>query len=370
MIGMEAAMGLLFSSSRNRRLGMAMVRRVPIVRWVGPTITTAGLAVAAYFILTGRIDFSKLDAFVSSGSSGNVAADVQPVSLKQLGGRTPQTIRIATFNIQKFGKSKAEDPNVMRVLAQVVSQFDVVAIQEVLGGDATPVERLVQLLNVSGANYNYILSEPIGRTSYRESYAYVWDHSKIMLVPNSAYVVRDDADRMHREPMVASFQVRPVNADGRYPFSFTIINAHTDPDEVNGTDGLNELNVLDDVFVRVREYEYQQLREDDCILVGDLNVNTAGLGELRLIPNVISVGGDVMTNTRKTKTYDHILIDQTLTTEYTRRFGVLDFVNDLGLTPEQALLVSDHMPVWAEFSAFESVAPAAIASGPQSPRIQ
>jgi hypothetical protein len=146
------------------------------------------------------------------------------------------------------------------------------------------------------------------------------------------------------------------------PFTFTIINAHTDPDEVSGKASINELDVLDDVFVSVRQYEYDSRQEDDCLLVGDLNVNARGLSEMGRIPNLITVAGNLKTNTRGTETYDHILLDRAMTTEFTGRYNVIDFQRDLGLTAEQALLVSDHLPMWAEFSVYESIRPAPLAA--------
>ena len=193
----------------------------------------------------------------------------------------------------------------------------------------------------------------IGRTSQTESYAYVWDENRIQLVPRSAYVVMDTADRMHREPMVASFQVRTGSADGRLPFRFTLINAHTSPREVASSAIDNELNVLDDVFVSVRQFEHQQNGEEDFILLGDLNVDTKGLRELGQLPGIITVAGDLKTNTKRSETYDHILIDQRMTREFTGRFGVFDLQADFGLSQEQASLISDHLPLWAEFSAYE-----------------
>jgi endonuclease/exonuclease/phosphatase family metal-dependent hydrolase len=293
---------------------------------------------------------------------------IQPVNLQSLGQKSNETIRIATFNIQVFGKTKASDPNVMAVLARVVSQFDVVAIQEVRGGDSEPIQALIELIRVSGGQFAASVSEPIGRTSQTESYAFVWDASRIQLVPQSAYVVADPADRMHREPMVASFETRVGAADGRRPFRFTLINVHTSPSEVAPSAIENEMNVLDDVFVRVREYDYQTTGEEDCIMLGDLNVDTEGLRELGQIPGVESIAGDIITNTRGSKTYDHILMDRSMTREYTGRFGVVDFQRDLGLTPEQALAVSDHQPLWAEFSAYEIPIFAPIAATPQTVR--
>jgi deoxyribonuclease-1-like protein len=354
------------ATSAGTALASSFLRGIPIVRWIGPSTTIAGVLAVIGFLTTGRVDFSKLDAFTADVADPASGTAIQPVSLKNLGMKTAETIRVATFNIKVFGESKSQDSNVMGVLAQVINQFDLIAIQEVRGGDSRAIDRLIQLVNVSGGNYASILSEPIGRTSQKESYAFVWDQSRIMLVPNSAYVVQDAADRMHREPMVASFEVRPSSGSGRLPFSFNIINAHTDPDEVSASTGINELNVLDDVFVRVRDYEFQTNGQEDTLLVGDLNVDVAGLSELGQIPNVVSVAGNVKTNTLRTKTYDHIVLDRTVTNEFTGRFGVLDFQSDLGLTQEQASAVSDHQPVWAEFSVFESVRQPAMAVDPRS----
>jgi endonuclease/exonuclease/phosphatase family metal-dependent hydrolase len=242
----------------------------------------------------------------------------------------------------------------MGTIAQIVSHFDLVAIQEV-HSDGLPVQRLVSLINASGGQYLATVSEPIrgAGSNHGESYAFVWDDSRIKLVQNSAYLVRDHQKRMNREPMVASFEVRAPPLPGQRPFRFTIINAHTDPNRVSTQTPDNEINVLDDVFVRVRQYEYETAGEEDCILLGDLNVSSDGLRELAQIPNVVSIAADLPTNTSRTATLDHILIDRQMTREYSGRFGVIDFQRDLGLSERQALLISDRLPLWAEFSAYE-----------------
>ena len=108
----------------------------------------------------------------------------------------------------------------------------------------------------------------------------------------------------------------------------------------------------------------QQRGEDDVILLGDLNVDEYHLGELGRLPNIAWVVSGVTTNTRGKKAYDNIILDKTATSEYTGRWGVFDLMSEFGLTMEQALKVSDHLPVWAEFSAYEAgVGPVAGAEG-------
>lgn len=356
---------MVFSLGRNRRSRNSIVSKLPFAKFLGPAASLGTVAAGLFMLVTGRVDLSMLDVFrgasESTASGGKAMPNLEPVKL-QMGQKPQETIRVATFNIQGFGKTKMAKSDVMGSLARIISQFDVVAIQEVKGGDSAPVRALVELLRNSGANYAATVSEPIGRTSQTESYAYIWDESRIFLVPGSAYVVQDPADRMHREPMVASFETRVGTAGGRRPFRFTMINVHTDPDEVKPSVVDNEMDVLDDVYVRVQQFDYQSTGEDDCILLGDLNVNSGGLRELGQIPGVRTIAGDVKTNTRKTKTYDHILIDHRVTTEFSGKFGVLDFVDELGLTQEAALQVSDHQPVWAEFSVYEVPSFAPVAS--------
>ena len=57
-------------------------------------------------------------------------------------------------------------------------------------------------------------------------------------------------------------------------------------------------------------------------------------------------------------------VDKTATSEYTGQWGVFDLLPEFGLTMEQVLKVSDHPPVWAEFSVYEvGVGPGARAEG-------
>jgi hypothetical protein len=45
------------------------------------------------------------------------------------------------------------------------------------------------------------------------------------------------------------------------------------------------------------------------------------------------------------------------TQEFTGRGGVFDLIREYNLTVDEALEVSDHLPVWAEFSIYEGGQP-------------
>ncbi len=336
--------------------------RLPWTRFIGPGVTVVGLLSLLGFGVGKGVDFSKLDEGLVSTTTDFAGDATAPPIIGS--SKLADRIRIASFNIQVFGEKKSSDPNVMAVLANIMTHFDLVAIQEVRSPQSQPVQRLVDQINANGGRYTSIVSPSLGRTSQTEQYAFIWDSTRIRMIPESSYVVSDPEDRMHREPMAATFETIVPASSGRNGFKFTLINAHTDPDEVLRDGPDNELNVLDDVYLSIREYEYARQREDDFILLGDLNVDRQHLFELGAIHGIESVVGDIPTNTAGTKVYDHILVDRATTSEFTGVAGVVDFVKDLKLTPEQALLVSDHLPIWAEFSSYEQPAFATVATRP------
>lgn len=261
-------------------------------------------------------------------------------------------IRIASFNIQVFGESKLAKPRVMQVLSDVVRQFDVVAVQEIRAVSQDVVPRFVALINANGAQYDYAVGPRLGNTSSKEQYAYIFNTARLELDRGSLYTVQDPENALHREPLVASFRVRGPPPE--QAFTFTLVNIHTDPDVVP-----QELAALDDVYRAVRN---DGRGEDDVIILGDLNADDRHLGELGQIPYLTCAISGVPSNTRRTQLYDNIVFDSRASVEFTGVAGVYDLTGEYGLTLEQALEVSDHLPVWAEFSAWEGGAPSRVAA--------
>ena len=167
----------------------------------------------------------------------------------------------------------------------------------------------------------------------------MWDASRVELIPESVYTLRDTHEDFHREPLVATFQTRATT--GPQPFRFTLINIHTDPDEIDW-----ELDRLDDVM---RAIAGSPAGEDDLILLGDFNADDAHLGELGQMRHITPLLRATATNTRKTAMYDNLVIHRVYTSEWSGESGVIDFATEYGLDRAAALEVSDHMPVWADF---------------------
>jgi endonuclease/exonuclease/phosphatase family metal-dependent hydrolase len=254
-----------------------------------------------------------------------------------------QTIRIGSFNIQDFGEKKVSHPDVMNILARIVRQFDVLAIQEVSSRNYDVVRQLVDLANRDGSNFDYLLGPRVGRGNQKEQYAFIFDRASIEVDANQTFTVDDPYDNVAREPLVGWFRVRGPQPNEA--FTFALVNIHTDPDDV-----ANEVDSLAVAWRAIRSNDWQ---EDDVLVLGDLNANDRHLGQLGAIPGMMAAISNLPTNTRGNAQYDNIIFQQPATQEFTGRAGVLDFVREFELSLNDALLISDHLPVWAEFSVFE-----------------
>lgn len=262
----------------------------------------------------------------------------------------PGNVLIGSFNIKHFGVTKMSRPEVVSVLVDIARKFDVLAIQELRDGDEVVIREFLQLVNRDGGRYaaavgpkqGYVVAGKLA--NYYEKAIFLYDMNKVELI-SQTYVANDPGLVMHRAPYVGHF--RCLNVPPEQAFSFVLMNVHVDPDVVHV-----EFKALQDIIAGV----YANHRgEDDFMLIGDLNAEPDKYMPYRWMQRQFSaIPSNWKTNTRQNRCIDNIVFDATFTSEFTGESGVLDIMNEYNLTYEQAVRVSDHMPVWANFSNLEA----------------
>lgn len=313
------------------------------------------LAGGGWFFSNFKLEGLQNVIFRPRASEDATATGVEQVGLGE--PRDPKTIRIASFNIQVFGTSKAGKMRVMEILTQIVRQFDVVAVQEIRAKDQTLIPNFIRQINANGAQYDFVLGPRLGNTSSKEQYAFLYDTQSIEVDKYKTYTMSDPNNRMHREPLVAQFRTR--GAPATEAFTFKLVNVHTDPDVVE-----EEMNALDDVYRAVLN---DGDGEDDVIMLGDFNTSEKKLYQVGEMSDITTALADVMTNTRGTKAYDNLIFNARHTNEFLGRAGVVDIVRVFNITTDEALEVSDHLPVWGLFSVYEGGGVGRIATQPDAP---
>lgn len=248
-------------------------------------------------------------------------------------------IKIASFNIQIFGKSKASEPKIIKSLAKIISRFDVVAIQEIREKEKTAVNTLKKALNQIGGDYEYIIGPRLGRSNTKEQYAFFY--KKSMLRPGETYTYQErGTDYIHREPLITKFFCT------KGEFDFVLINAHIDPDDVD-----QEIALFPEIVADAQK----RLKDKDIMIMGDLNADCGYFDEdkeiqLRnkrkfkwLIANQLD-----STVAKNSCAYDRMIVTKSMAKRFTGKAGVFpfDIVYDLAVEPKQ---ISDHYPIYAVF---------------------
>ncbi|MCA9172166.1 MAG: hypothetical protein KDB23_31080, partial [Planctomycetales bacterium] len=266
----------------------------------------------------------------------------------------PPRIRIATFNVQAFDQIKSRKPAVLDVLARIGREFDVLAIQEIQSRSDDVLPRLVTLMNKTGQEYDFAVGPRVGPDGAQEQYGFVFNRRTVQIDRAELYTVDDRDDLFMYEPFVAWF--RTVNAAPQHAFTFSLINLRIDPSTAE-----QEIEYLDQLLYAV---QHDGRQEDDIILAGDLQASAAYLKEAGLSAEIGFAVTDVPTNVVATEAWDNLVFYKTSTAEFTGNAGIFDFLRIYNLTIDQALEVSDHLPVWAEFRIDEGVADGRFASVP------
>ena len=263
--------------------------------------------------------------------------DVLPVT------RQGEVIRVGSFNAQVLGRSKSEKVVVMEILARIVRQFDVLALQEISAEDQDVLARLIERVNSDGRRYDYVVGRPLGKSAPREQYAFLFDRESVEIDRDQLYTVEDPQQLLYRPPLVVSFRVRgPAREQA---FTFTLVNLRMDSGRA-----ATERTFLDDVFRLVRD---DGRGEDDVILLGDFQADDEHLGPISEIAGMAIAVTKTPTNPDQTKQWDNLVFESQATEEFTGRSGILNLMRQYNLSLQEALEVSDHLPVWAEFSIYE-----------------
>ncbi|XP_042351847.1 deoxyribonuclease 1 like 4, tandem duplicate 1 [Plectropomus leopardus] len=259
-------------------------------------------------------------------------------------------MKIAAFNIQKFGVNKVSDPDVLNILVKIVSRYEIIVILEVVDVSGESVKTFLDALNKANNKHHYTLkiSSRLGRSRYKEQFMFLYRDDLVDLVGSYQFddQVTEGGDVFARDPYILRFRcLSTVLKD------LVMIPVHTKPE-----DSEKELDELYDVFQHVKE----KWRTDNVMILGDFNADGAYVSKkdmksirIRSDPNFHwLIGDDVDTtaSTRNNHTYDRIVVygDDMVQAVVPNSAKPFNFHNAYRLSEEQALKVSDHYPVEVE----------------------
>ncbi len=302
---------------------------------------------------------------------------------------------IGTWNVRAFGdledtwaagpKAKVKrDRRALALITEIVSHFDVVAIQEVRGN----LRALRHMMKALGPDWSFILTDVTrGEAGNDERLAFVFDTRRVRLSGLAGELVLSDEDiaqagagelvrQFARTPYAVSFL-----SGGR---TFILVTLHV----LWGKVPEDRLPELRGIARWAREWAAEIASwGQNLIVLGDFNIDRAGDDafkaftdtglhpppELNEVPRTVFSG-------KEGGFYDQVAWFDAptgtplLTLRYTGRAGGFDFVPFVFPELDRRQLswrISDHFPLWCEFSVVlesDAVSPPPPAPSPSSPR--
>ncbi|XP_069065481.1 deoxyribonuclease-1-like [Pleurodeles waltl] len=258
--------------------------------------------------------------------------------------------KVASFNIARFSMSKVTDTVVRDRLVQILRRYELISIQEVMSAENEAIISLVrELSQATGLPYNVLVSDHLGRSNYREKYAYVYRED--ILKPTEWYHFDDGCencgtDTFIREPFIARFSsLTTVVKD------LVLVSIHTSPDYA-----VSEVDALFDVWEDVQ----QRLLTQNILILGDYNADCKYVTSkhwpgirLRHAPQLhwlISDDEDTTVSENTHCAYDRFVASgvEILDAIIPETATAFNYHVAYGLSYEEAKDVSDHYPVELE----------------------
>lgn len=291
------------------------------------------------------------------------------------------TLLLATWNIREFdsGKYGYRPLEPYYYMAEIISRFDLVALQEIRDG-LYPLQKLRQLL---GSWWNFIVTDvTLGQSGNTERMAFLYDRRKVDFTGLAAELVLPKKRGASTEPMQMARS--PYIAGFRAGWAYlTLATVHiyygrgiaVDPRRLREIqDFASTLAARANQLSSAPQYEPgKPPRRDNLLMLGDFNIfkrtdvtmqaiTKAGFRvpeELQKIPG---------SNVKKNKHYDQIAYFRSLENLVpTKKAGVFDFFehvyragDDKAYAAERGrrgrsfdewrtYRMSDHLPMWIEF---------------------
>jgi endonuclease/exonuclease/phosphatase family metal-dependent hydrolase len=294
------------------------------------------------------------------------------------------TLLLATWNIREFDSAKygPRTDESYYFIAEILSRFDLIAIQEVREG-LYPLQRVQRIL---GSWWDYIVTDvTLGTSGNSERMAFLYDRRKVSFTGLAAELVLPKKKGATEEPL--QFARSPYVAGFRAGWAYlTLLTVHiyygkgvaVDPRRLEEITSFAQTVAKNaDKYSSAPQYELGKVSDvGNLIMLGDFNifkredVTMAAITDagFRVPKELQDVPGS---NVDKTKHYDQIAYFKKLSKmKPTGRAGVFDFYEYVyadeaayekvragkGRTFKEwrTFRMSDHLPMWIEFSIDDS----------------
>lgn len=248
-------------------------------------------------------------------------------------------LKVASWNIQLFTSTRAQNADVMKVVVDTIKQYDLVLVQEIRDATDSTTKTLLNQVNAATGNaYGILVSNRLGRTHAKEQYVYLYKKSALKVVDSYHYADADDL--FAREPFVARFITTQATVK-----NFFVVPLHADP-----ASAVEEVGSL----VKVYDDAVKRWTIKNGVIMGTLNADCAYFAKKHWATNPLRtdrrfswlIGDDINTTVGKANcAYDRAVVAGDRMRANAAQGRTVYLSEMFNLTQEHMRLVSDHYPI-------------------------
>jgi endonuclease/exonuclease/phosphatase family metal-dependent hydrolase len=184
---------------------------------------------------------------------------------------TNNNILLASWNIKQFGSLKSRIPESYFYITEIISSFDIVALQEIQKG----LKDLNIVMKLLGSHWKYIINDITeGNDGNDERFAYLYDSRRVEFTGLAGEIVLwkelfdeeeiKDIVQIKRTPYITGFRAGWK--------SFAIVNLHLHPSNDDLSKKIREKEVRLLTKALKSKIENKNLWSENLILLGDFNL--------------------------------------------------------------------------------------------------
>lgn len=279
-------------------------------------------------------------------------------------------MKIGCFNIQNISIKKVQNQVVIKQIAQIISNYNIMFILELsdkplINQEDThsPVlETIINILNKENKRirgekkekeYTYFANTKQGNNSNTaERIGIIYNNNKNINIKFDSLKIFNESEYFKKYAFIRNPFIVPIEI---YGSNYIFIINHISPDTVK-----KELKFLNDIF-----NDFYKNKNDKIILMGDYNADGQYLSnaneldnELFNNPNLICLTNNELTNVLKNKCYDRILCSKDClhdlkkvdNDESYNAYCDVDYCTYLHLDNDKIKKISDHYPIFFEIN--------------------
>ncbi|WP_273447072.1 endonuclease/exonuclease/phosphatase family protein [Neolewinella agarilytica] len=286
-----------------------------------------------------------------------------------------RNLLIATWNIRAFGNlsrvwtssqtdSPRRDLSSVHYIAEIVSRFDVVAVQEVKAN----IRAFRDMMKLLGSNWSFILTDvTVGSAGNGERMAYVFDTRRANLsgLASEIVVPKEWLDEVEENSLKDQFVRSPYAVSFRSESkTFILVTLHI----IYGKKSSDRIAELKGIARWLSDWASDiNTYDQNLICLGDFNIDERGdllnqtfLAEGLYVPPALQAPEATRSIFNKDKYYDQIAwfngdnkqpkLSMDLLAAGNYDFVPLLWNEETHSKLQHSWMISDHYPLWAEFS--------------------